>query len=87
MTLVQRASQGFAAGNPADVLYVSTDQLAGWAGNGSLYPYGNEMPNKDDFYPNLVQAFTVNGKLSARPRTFHPGPGDQHHDVVGSRSD
>ncbi len=56
--LPQELSQGFAANNPPDVFYVPTDTLAGYAGSGSLYPYGAELFNAGDFYPNLVDAFT-----------------------------
>lgn len=61
--LVQQATQGFAGGKPDDVLYVSTDQLAGWAKNGSLEAYGDQLSNKADFYPGLVQAFTYDSKF------------------------
>ena len=33
--LNQQLAQGFASGNPADVFYLSTDALAGYASNGS----------------------------------------------------
>ncbi|MGB7980467.1 MAG: extracellular solute-binding protein [Candidatus Nanopelagicales bacterium] len=68
--LVQQASQGFASGNPADVLYVSTDAFAGWAGNGSLAAYGDNLDNVADFYPGLVQAFTQDDKFYCAPKDF-----------------
>lgn len=68
--LTQQATQGFAGGKPDDVLYVSTDALAGWAGNGSLEAYGDQLPNKADFYPKLVEAFTVDGKFYCAPKDF-----------------
>lgn len=68
--LVQQASQGFASGKPADVLYVSTDSFAGWAKNGSLLAYGDELSNKDDFYDGLKQAFTYDGKFYCAPKDF-----------------
>lgn len=68
--LTQQATQGFAGGKPDDVLYVSTDALAGWADNGSLEAYGDTLPNKGDFYPKLVEAFTVDGKLFCAPKDF-----------------
>jgi multiple sugar transport system substrate-binding protein len=68
--LVQQATQGFASGNPADVLYVSTDAFAGWAGNGSLAPYGDQLENVDDFYPSLVDAFSMDGQFYCAPKDF-----------------
>jgi multiple sugar transport system substrate-binding protein len=68
--LNQELSQGFAASQPPDVFYVSTDQLAGYAANGSLYAYGDQLDNADAFYPNLRDAFTVDGKLYCAPKDF-----------------
>lgn len=68
--LTQQATQGFAAGDPADVLYVSTDSFAGWAGNGSLLAYGDELSNKDDFYPALREAFTYEDQFYCAPKDF-----------------
>lgn len=68
--LPQQLSQGFASGKPADVFYVSADQLANYAGNGSLEPYGDELANKDDFYPALAEAFTYDGKMYCAPKDF-----------------
>lgn len=61
--LGQQLSQGFASGSPADVFYLSTDALAGYASNGSLAPYGDDVENTDDFYPALIEAFTLDGHL------------------------
>ncbi len=68
--LPQQATQGFAGGKPDDVLYVSTDYLAGWAKNGSLEPYGDQLANKSDFYPGLVTAFTYEDKFYCAPKDF-----------------
>jgi multiple sugar transport system substrate-binding protein len=68
--LVQQATQGFAGGKPDDVLYVSTDQLTGWAKNGSLEAYGDQLANKSDFYPGLVSAFTYDNKFYCAPKDF-----------------
>ncbi|MDO8381611.1 MAG: extracellular solute-binding protein [Microbacterium sp.] len=68
--LAQQLSQGFAAGSPPDLFYLSTDQIAGYAGNGSLMPYGDELSNKDDFYPSLVENFTVDGDFYCAPKDF-----------------
>ncbi len=68
--LNQELSQGFAAGSPPDVFYLSTDQLAGYASNGSLYPYGDQLPDVDDFYPSLRENFTVDDQLMCAPKDF-----------------
>lgn len=68
--LNQELSQGFAAGTPADVFYLSTDALAGYAANGSLYPYGDKLDSATDFYPSLVKNFTYDDKLFCAPKDF-----------------
>lgn len=68
--LAQQLSQGFAAGSPPDLFYLSTDQIAGFAGNGSLAPYGDLLSNKDDFYPSLVENFTVDDEFYCAPKDF-----------------
>lgn len=66
--LGQQLSQGFASGSPADVFYLSTDALAGYAGNGSLAPYGDDAKNTGDFYPALIEAFTLDGHQYGLPK-------------------
>lgn len=68
--LAQQLSQGFAAGSPPDLFYLGTDQLAGFAGNGSLKAYGDLLSNKDDFYPSLVGNFTYDGSFYCAPKDF-----------------
>ena len=68
--LAQQLSQGFAAGSPPDLFYLSTDAIAGYAGNGSLVAYGDELGNKDDFYPSLVENFTIDGDFYCAPKDF-----------------
>ncbi|MFF1879554.1 extracellular solute-binding protein [Leifsonia sp. NPDC058230] len=68
--LNQQLSQGFAAKKPADVFYLSTDALAGYASNGSLLAYGDMLKNKSDFYPALVNSFTFDGKFYCAPKDF-----------------
>ncbi|MCL1871905.1 MAG: extracellular solute-binding protein [Promicromonosporaceae bacterium] len=67
--LVQQLSQGFAAGSPPDVFYVSTDQFAGYAANGSLEAYGDKL-DKSNFYPTLVDSFSYGGKFYCAPKDF-----------------
>lgn len=68
--LAQQLSQGFASGKPSDVFYLSSDSLAGFASNGSLEAYGDRLSNKDDFYPALMEAFTLDGKQYGAPKDF-----------------
>ncbi|CAN5280379.1 ABC transporter substrate-binding protein [soil metagenome] len=68
--LAQQLSQGFAAGSPPDVFYVSSDLVASYAANGSLEPYAGELDNADDFYPNLREAFTVDDEFYCAPKDF-----------------
>lgn len=68
--LDQQLAQGFSAKKPADVFYLSTGSLAGYASNGSLLDYGDLLPNKSDFYPSLVKSFTYDGKLYCAPKDF-----------------
>ncbi len=68
--LPQELSQGFAAGSPPDLFYLAPEALAGYAGNGSLQPYGDLLSNKDDFYPSLVQNFTFDGDFYCAPKDF-----------------
>lgn len=68
--LDQQLAQGFAAKKPADVFYLSTGSLAGYAANGSLLAYGDDLKNTSDFYPSLVKNFTYDGKLYCAPKDF-----------------
>jgi multiple sugar transport system substrate-binding protein len=68
--LDQQLAQGFAANKPSDLFYVSTTSLTGYASNGSLLAYGDQLPNKNDFYPTLRDAFTFNGKFYCAPKDF-----------------
>jgi multiple sugar transport system substrate-binding protein len=66
--LDQQLAQGFAEGKPADVFYVSTSSLTGYASNGSLLAYGDQLPDKNDFYPTLRDSFTFGGKFYCAPK-------------------
>lgn len=68
--LPQQLSQGFASSNPPDVFYVSTDLFVGYAANGSLEPYADQLDNVDDFYPTLRDSFTYDGELYCAPKDF-----------------
>jgi multiple sugar transport system substrate-binding protein len=68
--LPQQLSQGFAAGSPPDLFYLAPEQLAGYAENGSLVAYGDQLSNADDFYPSLVENFTLDGEFYCAPKDF-----------------
>jgi multiple sugar transport system substrate-binding protein len=68
--LAQQLSQGFSSGNPADVFYLSADSFTSYASNGSLLPYGDDLANKDDFYPSLVTSFTYEDQFYCAPKDF-----------------
>ncbi|WP_419706255.1 sugar ABC transporter substrate-binding protein [Promicromonospora sp. NFX87] len=68
--LPQQLSQGFAAGSPPDLFYLSPDAIAGYAANGSLQPYGDLVANADDFYPSLVENFTIDDTFYCAPKDF-----------------
>lgn len=68
--LPQQLSQGFAAGSPPDLFYLAPEAIAGYAENGSLAPYGDDLANKDDFYPSLVDNFTFDGEFYCAPKDF-----------------
>ncbi|MEX0151021.1 sugar ABC transporter substrate-binding protein [Microbacterium sp. LMI1-1-1.1] len=68
--LPQQLSQGFAAGSPPDLFYLAPEALAGYAENGFIAPYGDDLANKDDFYPSLVENFTVDGSFYCAPKDF-----------------
>lgn len=68
--LPQQLSQGFAAGSPPDLFYLASEALAGYAANGSVIAYGDMLENKDDFYPSLVQNFTVDDQFYCAPKDF-----------------
>jgi multiple sugar transport system substrate-binding protein len=68
--LNQQLSQGFSSNNPPDLFYLSTDQMAAYAATDSLEPYAESLPNADDFYPNLREAFTYDGQFMCAPKDF-----------------
>lgn len=68
--LPQQLSQGFAASSPPDLFYVSTDFFVGYAANGSLTPYADQLDNVEDFYPTLRDSFTYEDELYCAPKDF-----------------
>src|ERR1700742_2532004 len=68
--LTQELTQSLAGGSPPDLFYVDASKFAGLVKANALAAYGDQMPNKDDFYPNLLQSFTSDGKVYCVPKDF-----------------
>ena len=68
--LTQELTQALAGGSPPDIFYVDASRFAGLVKGGALAAYGDQLPNKDDFYPNLLQSFTSDGKVYCAPKDF-----------------
>jgi multiple sugar transport system substrate-binding protein len=68
--IAQQLSQGFAGGNPPDVFYVDAGVFGDYAEAGNLYPYLDQMADADDFYPNLVDSFTLDDEAYCAPKDF-----------------
>ena len=68
--ITQQLTQGFAGGNPPDVFYVDAGAFADYADNKNLYPYAADTEGFDDFYPNLVETFTLEETTYCVPKDF-----------------
>ena len=67
----QQLAQGFASGNPADVvLHGRRAASPTTPSNGSLYPYADQISDNNDFYESLRQTFTYEGKQYCIPKDF-----------------
>ena len=66
--LNQQLTQGFAGGSPPDVFYVSPEQTRPF--QDSLYPYGDQIDDVDDFYPALIESYTIDDELYCLPKDF-----------------
>ena len=70
----QQLAQGFASGNPADVVYMDAALFGNYAKQGSLYPYADQVEDNDDFYESLRQTSRTRASSTASPRTSPPSP-------------
>src|SRR4029450_9134324 len=68
--LTQELTQALAGGTPPDLFYVDASKFAGLVKANALAAYGDQMPKKDDFYPNLLESFTSDGKVYCVPKDF-----------------
>ena len=66
--LQQQLAQGFSSNSAPDLFYVGAADVGTYAKAGNLLSYGDQLANKGDFYPTLVQSFTVDGKLVCAPK-------------------
>jgi multiple sugar transport system substrate-binding protein len=66
--IVQQLGQALAGSTPPDVFYVDAARFADYASVGALEPYADKVPDVNDFYPNLRQAFTYDNKLYCVPK-------------------
>ena len=66
----QELAQGFAGGNPADVMYMDAGKFATFAKNGSLEAYGDGFADNDQFFEALRKTFTYDGKQYCVPKDF-----------------
>ncbi|MGC9544860.1 sugar ABC transporter substrate-binding protein [Streptomyces sp. UG1] len=64
----QQLGQSFAGNKPPDAFYVDSAQFANYAKGGSLYPYGDQIKDADDFSAQLRASFTYDGKLVCLPK-------------------
>ena len=66
--LNQQLTQAFAGGDPPDVFYNSPEQARTF--KDSLYAYGSEIDDVDDFYPALIESYTIDDELYCLPKDF-----------------
>ncbi|MGW7468795.1 sugar ABC transporter substrate-binding protein [Streptomyces xantholiticus] len=64
----QQLAQSFAGHKPPDAFYVDSAQFANYAKGGSLYPYGDQIKDANDFSDQLRTSFTYDGKLVCLPK-------------------
>jgi multiple sugar transport system substrate-binding protein len=68
--LTEELATGFAGDDPPDLFYMSWDQFQTYAANGYLEPYAGDLPNADQFYPALRDAYTYDGEFVCAPKDF-----------------
>ena len=59
-----------AGGAPPDVFYIDSFKLPDFVAANAIAPIGDKLENIDDFYPNLRQAFTLDGTFYCPPKDF-----------------
>ena len=66
--LRQQLTQAFAGGSPPDVFYLSPEEARTF--QDSLFPYGDQIEDIDDFYPALLESYTIDDQLYCVPKDF-----------------
>ncbi len=66
----QQLGQAFAGGTPPDIFYTDAGRFPDYAKAGSLYAYGDQVQDPDDFYPALKTTFTYDDKFYCAPKDF-----------------
>ncbi|WP_329164572.1 extracellular solute-binding protein [Streptomyces sp. NBC_01267] len=66
--LDQQLGQALAGGKPPDVFYVGSSVFANYAKGNSLYAYGDQLADKDDFSASLRKSFSYGGKFMCAPK-------------------
>lgn len=66
--LTQQLTQGFAGGEPPDVFYLAPENAQLF--KDSLYPYGDQIDDIDDYYPALTASYTIDDQLYCVPKDF-----------------
>ncbi|MFE1441146.1 extracellular solute-binding protein [Streptomyces sp. NPDC058739] len=64
----QQLAQSFSGNKPPDVFYVDSSQFANYAKSGSLYAYGSQITDSDDFSEQLRSSFTYENQLVCLPK-------------------
>jgi multiple sugar transport system substrate-binding protein len=59
-----------AGGTPPDVFYLDSFRVPDLVQAGAVAPIGDKLTNPDDFYPNLRDAFTLDGTFYCPPKDF-----------------
>lgn len=66
----ERLQTSLAGGSPPDVFYIDSLRLPDLVRAGALEPYEPQALDPDDFYPNLREAFTLDGTFWCPPKDF-----------------
>lgn len=63
---IQQLTQAFAGGEPYDVFYLAPEDVTVF--QESLFPYGDQIDDVDDYYPALIESYTVDDQLYCVPK-------------------
>jgi multiple sugar transport system substrate-binding protein len=66
--LQQQLTQAFAGGTPPDVFYLSPEQTRLF--QPSLLPYATDYADIDDYYPALIESYTIDDEVYCIPKDF-----------------